>query len=158
MRKLIALILIYPFAISAQKNHFSLLDKYMQAQVDVNGFGGTVLVAKNGNIIYKKAFGMADMEWNVPNTIHSRFKIASLTKQFTAVCILQLQEMGKLTLQDKLSKYFPDFPKGDSVTIHMMLNHTSGIVGFTNLPEFPKVWSLPLEKRFCCILICKQTL
>jgi CubicO group peptidase (beta-lactamase class C family) len=84
---------------------------------------------------------MADREWNVPNTINTKFRIGSVTKQFTAACILQLEEQGKLRLDDKLSKYIPDYPKGDSITIHMLLNHESGIVNYTDLSEFwPKAF------------------
>src|SRR5882672_10050591 len=109
MRTLLTLIFLCPMALSAQKtqkNYPALLDKYMQAQVNVNEFGGTILVAQKGKIIYEKAFGMADREWNIPNTVQSKFEIGSVTKQFTSACILQLVEQGKLSLDDKLSKYF----------------------------------------------------
>ena len=99
----------------------------MQAQVDINGFGGTVIVMKNDIVLLKKAYGLADYEWNIPNAIDTKFGLASITKHFTAIAILQLVEKGKLSLNDKLSKFFPDYPKGDSVTIHMLLTHTSGL-------------------------------
>ncbi len=67
--------------------------------------------------------------------METKFRISSLTKQFTAVCILKLEQEGKLSVNDKLSKYFPDFPKGDSVTIRMLLNHTSGIKNYTDSLE-----------------------
>lgn len=146
MRKLIVLLFLSPVFLAAQKNYTALLDNYMQAQANVNDFMGTVLVAKKGKIIYEKAFGMADRELNVPNTLQTKFQVGSVTKQFTAACILQLAAEGKLNLADKLSKYFPDFPKGDSVTIHMLLTHTSGIKNYTELPAFWKKMSLPLEK------------
>lgn len=139
MRKapqLIVLFLLLFFISKAQKNYPALLDRYLQAQVKVNGFSGAVLVAQKGKVIYKKPFGLANREWNVPNTIQTKFRIASITKQFTAAGILQLVEAGKLNLNDKLNKFFPDFPKADSVTIHMLLNHTSGIKSYTNLPNF----------------------
>lgn len=156
MQKLILLFLFLPLAVIAQKDYASLLDNYMQAQVNVNEFTGTVLIAQKGKIIYEKAFGMADREWNIPNTINSKFEIGSITKQFTAACILQLVEQGKLSLSDKLSKYFADFPKADSVTIHMLLSHTSGIKSYTEAPEFWKVVTLPLEKDSMVELIKKQ--
>lgn len=136
---LITVLILLPFLIIAQKAYPSLLDQYMQAQVSVNNFTGAVLVAKKETIIYKKAFGLANREWNIPNTTATKFQIGSITKQFTAAAILQLVERGKLNLEDKLSKYFPDFPKGDSVTVHMLLNHTSGIKSYTSLP---KMWSI----------------
>jgi CubicO group peptidase (beta-lactamase class C family) len=156
MKKLFIPFLFLPVMSFAQKDIASLLDNYMQAQVNVNEFTGTVLVAKKGKIIYEKAFGLADREWNIPNTIQSKFEIGSITKQFTAACILQLAEQGKLSLDDKLSKYFADFPKADSVTIHMLLNHTSGIKDFTGVPEFGKLATLPLEKDSIVALIKKQ--
>ena len=147
MKKIIVIIFLFPLAVFAQKNYDSLLDNYMQAQVAVYDFSGAVLVAQKGKVIYEKAFGMANREWNIPNTVQTKFRIASITKQFTAAAILQLAEQGKLTLDDKLSKYFPDFPKGDSVTIHMLLNHTSGIKDFFKIPTFTTtVEVLPYSK------------
>jgi CubicO group peptidase (beta-lactamase class C family) len=146
MRKLVAFILLVPLAVTAQKDYPSLLNKYMEAQTKVNGFSGNVLIARKGKVIYKKAFGLANREWDVPNTIQTKFKIASVTKQFTAAAVLQLAEVGKLNLEDKLSKYFPDFPKGDSVTLHMLLTHTSGIKSYTSLPNFSYISALPYTK------------
>jgi len=146
MRTLSIFFLLASLVANAQKNYSSLLDNYMKAQANVNEFSGAVLVAKNDKIIYEKAFGLANREWNVPNTLQTKFRIGSLTKQFTAAAILQLAESGKLNLDDKLSKYFPDFPKGDSVTIHMLLNHTSGIKSYTNMPKFMSIATLPYPK------------
>ena len=136
MKKLLISFLLLPVVSLAQKNISILLDNYMQAQVNVNEFTGTVLVVQKGKIIYEKAFGRADSEWNIPNTTQSKFEIGSITKQFTSACILQLAEQKKLSLDDKLSKYFADFPKSDSVTVHMLLTHTSGIKDYTQVPEF----------------------
>ena len=144
MKKIIVLLLL-PFAVVAQKNYPKLLDNYAQAEFKIKEFNGTVLVMQKGNVIYKKSFGLADKEWNVPNTVNTKFRIGSVTKQFTAACILQLAEQGKLGLDDKLSKYVPDYPKGDSITTHMLLNHTSGIKNYTDLPEFWPKAVLPLS-------------
>jgi CubicO group peptidase (beta-lactamase class C family) len=135
MRRLIIFLLI-PIAVNAQTNHSELLDKFMQAQSTVNQFSGTVIVVEKGKTIYEKAFGKADREWNIDNTIETKFRIGSNTKQFTAASILLLEEQGKLNIEDKLNKYIPNYPKGDSVTIQMLLNHTSGIRDYTQLPEF----------------------
>lgn len=144
--KSILILLLFPLPLLAQKNYPELLDQYLQAQSSVKGFSGSVLVAKQNSILLQKAYGMADREWKISNTTDGKFRIGSMTKQFTATCILQLAEQGKLNLDDKLSKYIPDFPKGDSVTIHMLLNHTSGIASYTDIPEFKQVatlsWSL----------------
>ena len=130
----IALFFFFPLLVFGQKDISAHLAKYMQAQVDVNNFSGTVLVSKNGNILLKKAYGLADYEWNIKNTIDTKFQLASVTKQFTATAILLLVEQKKISLADKLSKFFPDYPKADSVTIHMLLSHTSGLaLGFKKL-------------------------
>ena len=144
--KKIFFLLFLPLAVTAQKNYPKLLDQYMQAQMNVKGFSGAVLVMQHDKVLLKKGYGLADREWNVANTAQTKFRIGSITKQFTAACILQLVEQGKLSLDDKLSKFIPDFPKGDSVTIHMLLNHTSGIASYTGIPEFEKVGRLSWSK------------
>ncbi len=125
--------------VSAQKNYSDQLDKYALAQMNVKGFSGAVLVMQKNKVLLKKAYGLADREWNIANTTDTKFRIGSITKQFTAACILQLIEQGKLNLDDKLSKFIPGFPKGDSVTLHMLLNHTSGIASYTDQTDFIKV-------------------
>ncbi|MEO8765747.1 MAG: serine hydrolase [Ginsengibacter sp.] len=151
----IAILSLAPAAFS-QKNYSALIDKYLAAQVTVNEFSGTVLVSNNDKIIYEKAFGYADREWKLLNTLKTKFEIGSLTKQFTAAAILQLAEDGKLKLDDRLIKYFPGYPKGDSITIHMLLNHTSGIADFTSLPAFFPVHTLPLLKDSVIALFKNQ--
>lgn len=147
MNKLFTLLVFLPLLTSAQKNYPKLLDNYMQAELSVKGYNGAVLVVQKGKPIYQKAFGLADREWNVPNTVNTKFRIGSVTKQFAAASILQLVEQGKLSVEDKLSKYIADYPKGDSVTIHMLLNHTSGIKNYTDIRSFwPKaVFPLTLD-------------
>ena len=145
MKKIIILVLL-PFTLQAQKNYTQALEKYMDAQMKIKGFNGTVLVAKQNKVLLKKGYGFADREWNVSNTPDTKFRIGSVTKQFTAASILQLAEQGKLNLSDKLSKYFPDFPKGDSVSIHMLLSHTSGIANYTAQAQFESLATLTLSK------------
>jgi Beta-lactamase class C and other penicillin binding proteins len=101
-----------------------------------NSPGATVLIAKDDKILYRKAFGMANLELNVPMNPENVLQLASITKQFTSVAILMLMEQGKLSLQDPLSKYIADYPRGNEITLHHLLNHTSGIISYTNLPEF----------------------
>ncbi len=130
----ILIFILFPAVIFGQKNISTNLSKYMQAQVEVNNFSGTVLITKNGSVLLKKAYGLADYEWDIKNTVDTKFQLASVTKQFTATAILQLVEKGKLSLNDKLSKFFPDYPKAESVTIHMLLSHSSGLgLGFKEL-------------------------
>lgn len=144
--KKILFLLFAPVILTAQKNYPQLLDQYMQAQTDIRGFSGTVLVMKQNKVLLEKGYGLADREWNIANTVETKFRIGSVTKQFTAACILQLIEAGKLSLDDKLSKFYPDFPKGDSVTIHMLLNHTSGIASYTDGRDFMTVATQSLPR------------
>ncbi len=139
------IIILLPIVTNAQKNYTQLLDQYLLAQMKVNGFSGSVLVMKQNKVLLKKGYGYADREWNIPNTPQAKFRIGSITKQFTATCILQLIEQGKLHFDDKLSKFYPDFPKGDSVTITMLLNHTSGIPIFTSLLDMSSYERLSLS-------------
>ncbi|WP_293880783.1 serine hydrolase domain-containing protein [Sphingobacterium sp. UBA1498] len=132
--KLLILLILCPVLLYGQENTPTKLAKYMRAQVEINNFSGTVLVRKNNTILLKKAYGLADYEWNVRNTIDTKFQLASVTKQFTATAILQLIDSGRLSLNDKLSKFLPDYPKADSVSIHMLLSHTSGLaMGFKEI-------------------------
>jgi CubicO group peptidase (beta-lactamase class C family) len=140
------LFLLYTLAVSAQKDKAKLLGQYMQAQASVNNFSGAVLIMKQGKVLLREAYGLADREWNIPNTPETKFRIGSVTKQFTATCILLLAEQNKLSLDDKLSKYFQGYPKGDSVTIHMLLNHTSGIANYTDIVGFEHVASSSISK------------
>jgi CubicO group peptidase (beta-lactamase class C family) len=146
MKKLIVLAFVFPLLCHGQKNITDQFNKFVDAHISAQGYAGTVLVAQKGKVIYQRAMGKADMEWNIPNAINTRFQIGSITKQFTAACILQLAEQGKLSIDDKLSKYFPGFPKGDSVTIHMLLNHTSGIKSYTSMSEFWNLAPVPVKK------------
>lgn len=98
--------------------------------------GVAVLVAKDGNVVYKKAFGYADVANKVKVSTDTKFRIGSVTKQFTAAAILKLQEENKLQVTDKISKYFPDFPRGEEVTLHHLLTHTSGIHSYTSKGDF----------------------
>lgn len=128
MKSRLTLIVLAVFTLGySQKELGNKLEKYMDAQFAINDFSGTVLVSKNDSIVFKKAYGFADYEWKVNNTIDSKFSLASVSKQFTAVAILQLAESKKLSLEDPLSKYFNDFPKGDKITLKMMLSHNSGL-------------------------------
>jgi CubicO group peptidase (beta-lactamase class C family) len=122
----------------SQAQKVAKIDEMMTLANKYRIFNGSVLVAEKGKVIYKKGFGLANMEWNIPNTPETRFRLGSITKQFTATLILQLVEQGKLKLDGKLSDYLPDYRKdvGEKVTLHQLLNHTSGIPSYTSLPGF----------------------
>src|SRR6187549_1291973 len=112
------------------------LDTLISAYAKLHKFNGSVLVAKNGVILLNKGYGYRNAENKVANNEQTIFQLGSVTKQFTSAVILKLQEEKKLSVSDKLSKYFPDFPKGDSITIEHLLTHTSGIYNYTNNGEF----------------------
>ncbi|MEK6335886.1 MAG: serine hydrolase [Acidobacteriota bacterium] len=114
------------------------IDQLMKQYYDYGQFNGSILVAEKGKIIYEKGFGMANMEWSIPNQPDTKFRIGSITKQFTAALVLQLVEEGKIKLDGKITDYLPDYRKdtGDRVTIHQLLNHTSGIPSYTSRPGF----------------------
>jgi CubicO group peptidase (beta-lactamase class C family) len=114
------------------------IDGLMKQYYDYGQFNGSILVAEKGKIIYEKGFGMANMEWAIPNQPDTKFRIASVTKQFTAALVLQLVEEGKIKLDGKISDYLTDYRKdtGGKVTIHQLLNHTSGIPDYTKRPKF----------------------
>ncbi|MFD2561463.1 serine hydrolase domain-containing protein [Aquimarina rubra] len=96
--------------------------------------GGALGIIKDGKLIYAKGYGAANLEYNIPNSPQSVFRIASTSKQFTAACIVLLSQQGKLSLGDKLIKFFPDFPAyANNITIQHLLNHTSGIRDYLSL-------------------------
>jgi CubicO group peptidase (beta-lactamase class C family) len=113
-----------------------LVDAVFNEVIKENYPGAAILIAKDGKIVYENAYGFADIENRIPVRIDTKFRIGSITKQFTAAAILKLQEKGMLSLNDPLSKFIPDFPRGDEVKIHHLLTHTSGIHSFTNEPDF----------------------
>lgn len=124
-------------------------DKIISTEFKADEPGGVVLIAQKGKVIYRKAFGMANVELNVPMREEMVFNIASITKQFTAVAILQLAEQGKLSVQDEITKYLPDYPvNGQKLTIENLLTHTAGIPdsapeAITNLQGKRGLVSLP---------------
>lgn len=105
------------------------INKLVASYAEYGEFNGAVLVANEGKILYQKAFGFANMELDVPNKTNTKFRIASITKQFTAMLIVQLVSENKLDLHKPISSYLPDYPKenGDKITLHHLLTHTSGI-------------------------------
>jgi len=119
------------------------------------GFQGTVLVADQGKVIYKKAFGLANREWNIPNQVSSRYDIASISKQFTALLVMQLHQEGKLALDSTISAYYPEYRQdiGRRVTIHHLLTHRSGIPNYTSVPY---VWSDSLVNRYSTERLVQQ--
>jgi CubicO group peptidase (beta-lactamase class C family) len=125
---IIALCLIKFVSLSCQSAS-EKIDLLMKSYYDNGVFNGAVLVSVRGEVIYKKAFGIADREWNVPVTTDTKFKIASLSKSFTALAIMQLVQEGNIRLDGTIKDYIPDYDGklGDSITIYQLLTHSSGI-------------------------------
>ncbi|PZX49614.1 serine hydrolase domain-containing protein [Algoriphagus chordae] len=110
------------------------IDSLLESTFTPDGPGAVFLVAIAGKPIYRKAFGLANLELKVPMNPENVFEIGSMTKQFTAVSILMLMEQGKLQLDDEITKFIPDYPtRGKSITVHHLLTHTSGIKSFTSM-------------------------
>jgi CubicO group peptidase (beta-lactamase class C family) len=103
-----------------------------------------VLVSKDGRVVFEKGYGYESLEKQVRATPETKFRIGSITKQFTAAAILRLQEQGKLGLDDPLSKFFPDYPRGGEVTLRHLLTHTSGIHNYTDKPDFLATVTAPI--------------
>ena len=114
------------------------LDSIAGAGVLENRVAGTVVAVVKGNdTLLLKGYGKADVEWDVAMPADAMFEIGSVTKQFTAAAILQLRDAGKLSLDDDITKWLPDFDtRGNKVPLRRLLDHTSGIVGITEMPEF----------------------
>lgn len=116
------------------------MQQVIQNYADSKSFMGAVLVAEKDKVLIQQGYGSADLEWKVPNTATTKFRIGSITKQFTAASILLLQERGKLKIEEPVKTYLPDAPATwDKITVYNLLTHTSGIPNFTGLPEFPAV-------------------
>jgi CubicO group peptidase (beta-lactamase class C family) len=145
MKKSLKLILLFAiihlftsniFAQDKAKKIEQLLSKYNEYGL----FNGSALIAENGKVIFKKGYGFANMEWNIRNNTNTKFRLGSISKQFTAFLIVKLAEDGKLKLDVPVTTYLPDYPKanGDRITIHNLLTHTSGIPNYTDAPDFFK--------------------
>ena len=109
------------------------LHQLCQATAETGLFSGAVLVAEKGKVIYKAAFGLANSEWDIPNTTDTKFRLASVSKQFCSMLVMQLVQEGKLSLEDKITKHLPYYRKdtGEKITIHHLLSHQSGIKDYT---------------------------
>lgn len=121
------------------------IDEIVRTIYENGQFSGAVLVAVNGDIVYNNVFGYANIEDRILNSSDTKFRIASFTKPFTAMLILQLVEEGTLQLDGKLIQYLPEFPKekGQNITIHQLLTHTAGITGESRITDL-----IDIEKEF----------
>jgi CubicO group peptidase (beta-lactamase class C family) len=120
------------------------MQQVVQASVDQGEFTGSVLVARDGEVLLDQGYGLANREWSIPNAGDTKFRLGSVTKQFTAVGLMLLNERGLVDLEAPVKTYLPDAPAAwDAITVRHLLNHTSGIPNFTNDPDFPKWAILP---------------
>jgi len=139
--KAVALVALTVFVVqtwSFTQDKAAQIDELMKLYQKHEGFNGTVLVAEGGKVIFKNAYGLANVEWNIPHKPDTKFRLGSITKQFTSMLIMQLLNEGKIALEGKLSKYLPYYRKdtGEKVTVHHLLTHSSGIPSYTSRPDF----------------------
>jgi len=122
----------------------SKIDKTLNLLTKRDAFTGAVLVARNGEVLFSQGYGLADRDQDLPNTPQTKYRLGSITKQFTAMAILMLQAQGKLTVQDPVCRYISECPEmWQGITIHQLLTHTSGIPDFTGLPDYEITRSMP---------------
>jgi CubicO group peptidase (beta-lactamase class C family) len=122
----------------------SKVDEYMNKVVSEGSFSGSILIARDGRVVLSKGYGMANLELGVPNTPQMKFRIGSLSKQFTAMAVMILQERSKLKVQDSVCMYVTECPAAwANVTIHQLLTHTSGIPDLLSFPDFQQTMALP---------------
>lgn len=136
---LLFLLLLLPCSAQRQSSDpAAQIDEIMQARSRDGDFSGVVLVARRGKVLYQRAFGLANREWNIPNDLKTKFEIGSMTKQFTAMLILQFVNEGKIRLEGHLSDYLPYYRQdtGNQITISELLSNISGVPSFTNLTGF----------------------
>lgn len=134
---LVGVTLVASFVRAQPVDAAARMEAIVQKRVAAHEFSGAVLVAQRGQPLFDRAYGLANHEWEIANTPSTRFRIGSITKQFTAVSILLLEERGKLKLTDFVSRHMPDTPASWSkITLQHLLTHTSGLTNVTDLPEF----------------------
>jgi CubicO group peptidase (beta-lactamase class C family) len=122
----------------------SRIDEYMDAQVRASHFSGTILLARDGKPLVAKGYGLANAEWQIPNTPDTKFRVGSITKQFTSMLVMRLQEQGKLKVHDPICTYVAPCPDTwKPVTIQHLLTHTSGIPSYTDSPDYLKTMMVP---------------
>lgn len=137
-------LLLDPLIAVSDPDSSSRVDEYMNSQVKTSRFSGSILVALGGKVLLARGYGLANIELNVINDPGSKFRLGSVTQQFTAMAILELQEEERLNIQDSVCRYIPDCPNDwQAIKIVNLLTHTSGISNFTELPDYESTSMLP---------------
>ncbi|HEX4963928.1 MAG TPA: serine hydrolase domain-containing protein [Thermoanaerobaculia bacterium] len=121
------------------------VDAYLAPYVAAGDFNGTVLLAKEGKVLVRKGYGFANRELGVANGPETKFQIASVSKTFMAATVVLLDRQGLLRIGDPLSKYLPDFPRGDEIKLSHLLEHSSGVPDIYSLPEYPDLKRRPVS-------------
>jgi CubicO group peptidase (beta-lactamase class C family) len=139
-RPLLTLFIALSYTVLFGQQFEKKIDSIIQTEFgDQDGPGGVFLITQKGKRVYEKAFGKANLELGLALSPNSVFQIGSMSKQFTAIAILMLDQQGKLKVNDAISKYIPDYPNGKSITIHQLLTHTSGIKDFTQMKSLSTI-------------------
>jgi CubicO group peptidase (beta-lactamase class C family) len=112
------------------------IEAYIEPYVRTNNFSGVVLVTRDGQALFRKGYGLAVREFDVPVTPSTKFQVASVSKSFTAAAVLILAQQGRLRTSDPLKRFIPDYPNGDRITLHHLLTHTSGIPNVNAFPDY----------------------
>ena len=122
------------------------INELLSTYAEYGEFNGAALVSEKGNVIFKQGFGLASLAWEIPNERDTKFRLASITKQFTAMLILQLVSENKLALDVPITTYLPDYPKtiGDKINIHHLLTHTSGLPNYTSFSNYGEMMRHPI--------------
>jgi CubicO group peptidase (beta-lactamase class C family) len=142
----LVILVVGPSAVMAQ-TRTEKIDALISKYLDNERFNGSVLVAEGSEVLLKKGYGYANFEWEIPCTPDTKFRLGSITKQFTSMLVMRQVEQGRIGLDDDISKYLPNYPKqqGEKVTVRQLLNHTSGIPNYTEVrnPRDPREARIP---------------
>lgn len=129
---------------SALPNEIPRIEQAIEAQTSAGTFAGAVLIARDGRVLLNRGYGKANLEWGIANSPATRYRLGSVTKQFTAASVLRLAEQGKLRVEDPISQYLSDAPQAwQAITFFHLLTHTSGIPELTQFPDFDATEPFP---------------
>ena len=138
-------LLLLPITVTAGRAELEAeVDAFLGPIVDMDLISGSVLIARNGEILLAKGYGPANREYEIPCTPETKFRLGSVSKQFTSAAIMLLVQQGKVNLEDTVGLYFAGYPNGDKITVHHLLTHRSGIPNYNNLDGYGEKMVLPL--------------
>ena len=158
MKNIIIIIIVFTLQFAYTQSITENIDAYVSSYVETGDFSGCVVIVQGDSIIYTNSFGMANRSFDIKNTKKTKFMIGSISKQFTAVGILKLEEKGLINTEDTLSKYFPEYSIASQITIEQLLTHTSGIGDIFNLPDFSTLSCKQVSLKQLSDLVLNQKL